>query len=86
MALKEPCKDAVRIGFKLESGIKQKDLIYRATAQIEKAGMTAVIANRLEDLSDEEKPRGYLVDAYGSHFILEDEEKMCDAIRTFIER
>ena len=86
MALKEPCKDAVRIGFKLESGIKQKDLIYRATAQIEKAGMTAVIANRLEDLSDEEKPRGYLVDAYGSHFILEDEDKMCDAIRTFIER
>jgi hypothetical protein len=48
--------------------------------------MTAVIANRLEDLSDENKPRGYLVDAYGSHFILEDEEKMCDAIRTFIER
>jgi phosphopantothenoylcysteine decarboxylase/phosphopantothenate--cysteine ligase len=86
VALKEPCKDAVRIGFKLESGIKQKDLIYRAKAQIEKAGMTAVIANRLEDLSDENKPRGYLVDAYGSHFILEDEEKMCDAIRTFIER
>ena len=86
MALKETCANAVRIGFKLESGIKQKDLIYRATAQIEKAGMTAVIANRLEDLHDASKPRGYLVDAYGSHFILEDESKMCEAIRTFIER
>ena len=86
LALKERCADAVRIGFKLESGIKQKDLIYRATAQIEKAGMTAVIANRLEDLGDSSKPRGYLVDAYGSHFVLEDESKMCDAIRTFIER
>jgi phosphopantothenoylcysteine decarboxylase/phosphopantothenate--cysteine ligase len=86
MALKETCANAVRIGFKLESGIKQKDLIYRATAQIEKAGMTAVIANRLEDLEDSTKPRGYLVDAYGSHFILEDESKMCEAIRTFIER
>lgn len=86
MALKERCSDAIRIGFKLESGIKQKDLIYRATAQIEKAGMTAVIANRLEDLNDSTKPRGYLVDAYGSHFVLETEVKMCEAIRTFIER
>ena len=86
MALKERCKDAIRIGFKLESGIKQKDLIYRATAQIEKAGMTAVVANRLEDLHDATKPRGYLVDAYGSHFVLENEEKMCEAVRTFIER
>lgn len=86
MALKERCNDAIRIGFKLESGIKQKDLIYRATAQIEKAGMTAVIANRLEDLNDSTKPRGYLVDAYGSHFVLENEVKMCEAVRTFIER
>ncbi len=86
MALKDRCSEAIRIGFKLESGIKQKDLIYRATAQIEKAGMTAVIANRLEDLNDSTKPRGYLVDAYGSHFVLETEVKMCEAVRTFIER
>jgi phosphopantothenoylcysteine decarboxylase/phosphopantothenate--cysteine ligase len=85
-ALKESCKDAVRIGFKLESGIKQKDLIYRATAQIEKAGMTAVVANRLEDLGDQSKPRGYLVDSLGSHFVLEDTHAMCEAIRTFVER
>ena len=85
-ALKDSCKGAVRIGFKLESGIKQKDLIYRATAQIEKSGMTAVVANRLEDLGVKNKPRGYLVDSLGSHFVLEDTHKMCEAIRTFVER
>ena len=85
-SIRDACKNAVRIGFKLESGIKQKDLIYRATAQIEKAGMTAVVANRLEDLGDKSKPRGYLVDSFGSHFVLENTQKMCEAIRIFVER
>ena len=84
--LKELCSDSVRIGFKLESGIKQNDLIYRAVAQIEHSGMTAVIANRLEDLGNPQKPRGYLVDKHGAHFILEDQQKMCDAIQAFVER
>ena len=84
--LKELCSDSVRIGFKLESGIKQNDLIYRAVAQIEHSGMTAVIANRLEDLGNPQKPRGYLVDKHGAHFILEDQNKMCDAIQAFVER
>ena len=84
--LKNKCEGSVRIGFKLESGIKQKDLIFRAVAQIEKAGMTAVIANRLEDLDDFQKPRGYLVDKQGSHFILNNDTDMIEAIRTFVER
>ena len=84
--LKELCSDSVRIGFKLESGIKQNDLIYRAVAQIEHSGMTAVIANRLEDLGNPQKPRGYLVDTHGAHFIIEDQKKMCDAIQAFVER
>tara|TARA_B100000900_G_scaffold66190_1_gene51365 strand:- start:15080 stop:16282 length:1203 start_codon:yes stop_codon:yes gene_type:complete len=86
MALKDRCDKSVRIGFKLESGIKQKDLIFRAVAQIEKAGMTAVVANRLEDLNDSNKPRGYLVDKQGSHFILHSQQDMCAAILTFVER
>jgi hypothetical protein len=61
-------------------------LIFRAVAQIKKSGMTAVIANRLEDLANTNKPRGYLVDKQGSHFILDEEKDMCEAIRTFIER
>ena len=86
MELKERCSTAVRIGFKLESGVKQTDLIHRAFAQIEKAGMTAVIANRLEDLSRHDKPRGYLVDQQGAHFVLQDSKALNDAVQTLIER
>ena len=83
--LKEMCDGAVRIGFKLESGIKQKDLVHRAHAQIQTAGMTATIANRMEDYGKEGMPRGWLVDSHGAHFILETENDMCNAIRSVIE-
>ena len=86
MELKNVCSSGVRIGFKLESGIKQKDLIHRAYAQIQKAEMTAVVANRLEDLGDVSKPRGYLVDQKGAHFVLETTNELNDAIQTLIER
>ena len=86
MELKDGCSTAVRIGFKLESGIKQTDLIHRAFAQIQKADMTAVIANRLEDLGREDKPRGYLVDQQGAHFVLQDAPALNDAIQTLVER
>ena len=79
------CDGAVRIGFKLESGIKQKDLVHRAHAQIQTAGMTATIANRMEDYGKEGMPRGWLVDSHGAHFILETENDMCNAIRSVIE-
>ena len=83
--LKEMCDGAVRIGFKLESGIKQKDLVHRAHAQIQTAGMTATIANRMEDYGKDGMPRGWLVDSHGAHFILETETDMCNAIRSVIE-
>jgi len=86
MELKEACRGAVRIGFKLESGIKQTDLIHRAYAQIQKAGMTAVVANRLEDLGVAEKPRGYLVDQQGAHFVLNTSNDLNDAVQTLVER
>lgn len=82
--LKERCKDALRIGFKLESGIPQKDLIYRAHAQIQHSNMSAVIANRLEDLDDPQKPRGYLVDEHGAHFVLQTMQDVLDAIASLI--
>ena len=84
--LQDDCKESVRIGFKLESGIKQKDLIYRAVAQIETSGMTAVVANRLEDLDDPSKPRAYLVDSLGAHFVLNSSADLHDALMTLIER
>ena len=86
MELKEKCSNAVRIGFKLESGIKQSDLIHRAYAQIQKAGMTAVVANRLEDLGKPDKPRGYLVDQQGAHFVLNSPRNLHQAVQTLIER
>ena len=86
LELKSKTMGSTRIGFKLESGIKQRDLIHRAVAQIEHSGMTVVVANRLEDLHDSAKPRGYLVDKQGSHFVLENKLDLCDALRTIIER
>ncbi len=83
--LKDLCEGATRIGFKLESGIKQKDLVHRAHAQIQTAGMTATIANRMEDYGKEGMPRGWLVDSHGAHFILEKESDLCNAIRSVIE-
>ena len=85
-ALRDVCDGAVRIGFKLETGIKQKELIRRAVAQVERAGMTAVIANRLEDLGHADRPRGHLVDATGADFALHTERDLVDAIRRLIER
>ncbi len=84
--LKEKVRGSTRIGFKLETGIKQSDLIHRATAQIEHSEMTAVVANRLEDIGDSSKPRAYLVDKQGSHFVLQTQFDLCDALRTIIER
>ena len=86
LELSEKCQGTVRIGFKLETGIKQKELVRRALAQIEYANMTAVVANRLEDINDSSKPRAYLVDKTGSDFMLQTIKDMCTAVRTLIER
>ena len=86
LELKDVCNGSVRIGFKLESGVKQRDLVHRAVAQIEQSGMTAVIANRLEDIDEPDKPRAHLVDSTGAHWALEDVTAMCDAILTLVER
>ncbi len=85
MELAERCKGSIRIGFKLESGIKQKDIVHRAFAQIKKCGMTVTIANRLEDLDQKDKPRGWLVDEEGVSYTLHTEKDMLDAILTTIK-
>ena len=48
--------------------------------------MSAVIANRLEDLGRENKPRGYLVDQQGAHFVLNTMRDLNDAVQTLVER
>ena len=84
--LSKKCRDACRIGFKFESGIKRADLVHRAVAQIENSNMTAVIANRLEDRGNTEMPRAYLVDKNATHFPLQTQLDLCVAIQTLIER
>ena len=86
LELKEKCQNAVRIGFKLETGIKQKELVRRAVAQLEYGGMTAVVANRLEDLHHKSRARAYLVDKTGADFTLDTMQDVCIAISTIIER
>ena len=76
----------MRIGFKLESGVKLRDLIPPALAQLERAQMTAVIANRLEDLDDPKRPRAHMVDRQGASWVLESQADVNRAIRTLIER
>ena len=82
---KRKCRGAVRIGFKLETGIKQKELVRREPVQLEYAEMTAVIANRLEDITDESKPRAYLVDNCAD-FTLLTMHDVCAAIESVVER
>ena len=94
--LREKTTGACRIGFKLESGVKIQDLVHRAVAQIKNAGMTAVIANRLEDLkklkaiSSADIPsdlhRAHLVDANSEHWALKDERAVVEAIEILIQR
>ena len=84
--LQELCEGSIRVGFKLESGVKMNDLVHRASSQIERAGMTAVIANRLEDIDSKSKPRAHLVDKNGEHWALKDNQAIAEAIRSLIER
>ena len=86
MELAPHCEGSVRIGFKLESGVKLRDLIPPALAQLERAQMTAVIANRLEDLDDPKRPRAHMVDRQGASWVLESQADVNRAIRTLIER
>ena len=76
---------ATRVGFKLECGIKIHDLVHRALALIENSQLTAVIANRLEDIDDESKPRAHLVDATGEHWALQDHSDLVSAVRHLVE-
>ncbi len=83
--LRELTNGATRIGFKLECGIKIHDLIHRALALIKDAELDAVIANRLEDLDDPNKPRAHLVDSSGEHWALNDHRELVNAVRVLVE-
>ena len=76
--------DCISIGFKLESNIEYSDLIQRAMQQMEKYSLTAVVANRLQDLTDPESPRGWFVEPSGKIIEAPDLQSLCLQIEAYI--
>ena len=76
--------DCISIGFKLESNIEYSDLIQRAMQQMEKYSLTAVVANRLQDLTDPESPRGWFVEPSGKIIETPDLQSLCLQIEAYI--
>jgi len=77
--------DSYRIGFKLESQIKLKELVSRASSFVEKNNLNAIIANRLEDLGDEKMNRAHLILRNGEHFAIPSLDELSNAIRLLID-
>ena len=63
--LSEYIGNALRIGFKLETGVSVDQLHKRALDQIETYGVDATIANIMEEMHDPKSPRAYLVTTEG---------------------
>ena len=75
---------AIRIGFKLETGIKVSELHERAHAQIAEYGVDAVVANLMEQVRDSSTARAHIVHSDGSVQVVDDESEMCKAIDSII--
>jgi len=59
----------VLVGFKLEAGVTVGELLDRARARMKSAGMTAIVANRLEDVTDLDS-RAFLIGKSGKEIEL----------------
>ena len=77
-------KGSIRIGFKLETGVSDQDLIDKAFEQISKYGLDAVIANMKEQVHDPNFPRGRVVRPDGSVKLLETYEILCAEVDSII--
>ena len=83
--IKNEVVGSFRIGFKLESNIKLKNLITKATSFVIENELDAVIANRLEDLDNKKVNRAHLVLKNGEHFALPTNEEISNAISRLID-
>ncbi|MBJ99950.1 MAG: bifunctional phosphopantothenoylcysteine decarboxylase/phosphopantothenate--cysteine ligase CoaBC [Euryarchaeota archaeon] len=83
--IKKDVEGSFRIGFKLESNIRLKELISKATSFVISNDLDAVIANRLEDLHAKEKNRAHLILKNGEHFALSTNKEISNAICKLIE-
>lgn len=77
--ISKSCKDDLKIGFKLESGCTQPELIDSAQSSLKNNGLDAVIANHLESVKDG-SIRAFWVDAKGTIIDLDDNLSMAKVI------
>jgi phosphopantothenoylcysteine decarboxylase/phosphopantothenate--cysteine ligase len=75
-----------RIGFKLESNVKEDILIEKSLNQISRYDLDAVIGNIKEQIHDSNYPRARIIDKDGSVKILKDYKELCQAIESVILR
>ena len=72
------------IGFKLESNIDLEKLLEKASTQISRYSLDAVIANRLEDLNDPESPRAWILNSTGKSSEISNLTSLCQIIESLI--
>ncbi len=84
--LSELTTGSFRIGFKLEVNSSEEDLVNRSLEQISRYGIDAVVANNLDDLSSDKKPRCRIVMPDGNFIVIEDEMSMCDSIESLVSQ
>ena len=72
------------IGFKLESNIHLEKLLEKASTQISRYSLDAVIANRLEDLNNPESPRAWILDSTGKSSEISNLTSLCQIIESLI--
>ena len=76
--------ECIRIGFKLETGVSEEELIQKSLKQISNYGVDYVIANILEQIADEKFPRARLVGNGGIIKVLQNEIDICLEIEKII--
>jgi phosphopantothenoylcysteine decarboxylase/phosphopantothenate--cysteine ligase len=78
-------KNLKRVGFKLESGVSEKELLRRAQDALKSQKVDLLVANRLEDVSAESH-RAYLL-THGSSGVLKlsSREEIAQALAVFFE-
>ena len=75
---------SVRIGFKLEVDVSVDELLDRATAQIERLGTDAVVANLKDEVHDPNTPRGRIVLPDGQVMEMRDDAELCRTIESLL--
>ena len=72
------------IGFKLESNVDLEQLLEKASLQISRYSMDAVVANRLEDLNNPDSPRAWLLDSNGKISEIPNLTSLCEIIESLM--